>query len=294
MFKESKLSFAVGSVIAASLTGGAVAMHAAEIEEVIVTAQKRTESMQDTAIAVQAMEEQALDEQRIDTFVDYIKLLPSASAGGRGPGQNEIYIRGAAVDAINISVAEAQGSAPNVALYLDEQPVTAGGRNLDVYATDIARIEVLPGPQGTLYGASSQAGTVRLITNKPNMNEVEARLDGTTSATLEGEPSTALEGVLNVPVSSRAALRLAVFSDNQGGYIDNVYSQLWPDPAKNPRLPSPSGIMFVPAGAILQATNSPTEPLPCQAAPIRCSTSRPTTTTSSRKTSTTPPIAASA
>ncbi|MDE0007514.1 MAG: TonB-dependent receptor plug domain-containing protein, partial [Gammaproteobacteria bacterium] len=193
MFKESKLSRAVGSVIAVSLAGGAVVAQA-QIEEVIVTAQKRTESMQDTAIAVQAMEEQSLDEQRIDTFVDYIKLLPSATAGGRGPGQNEIYIRGAAVDAINISVAEAQGSAPNVALYLDEQPVTAGGRNLDVYATDIARIEVLPGPQGTLYGASSQAGTVRLITNKPNMDEVEARLDASTSATWEGEPSTALEG----------------------------------------------------------------------------------------------------
>lgn len=247
MFTESKLSRAVGSVIAVSLAGGAVVAQA-QIEEVIVTAQKRTESMQDTAIAVQAMEEQSLDEQRIDTFVDYIKLLPSASAGGRGPGQNEIYIRGAAVDAINISVAEAQGSAPNVALYLDEQPVTAGGRNLDVYATDIARIEVLPGPQGTLYGASSQAGTVRLITNKPNLNEVEARLDATTSATFEGEPSTALEGVLNVPLNDRAAVRLAVFSDNQGGYIDNVYSQLWPDPNKNPRLPSASGIMFVPAG----------------------------------------------
>ena len=69
---------------------------------------------------------------------------------GVGPGQNEIYIRGAAVDAINITVAESQGSAPNVALYLDEQPVTAGGRNLDVYISDMERIEVLPGPQGTL------------------------------------------------------------------------------------------------------------------------------------------------
>lgn len=247
MFKETKLSRAVGSAIAVSLAGGAVVAHA-EIEEIIVTAQKRAASLQDTPIAVQAMEEQSLDEQRIDTFADYIKLLPNAAAGGRGPGQNEIYIRGTAVDAINISVAEAQGSAPNVALYLDEQPVTAGGRNLDVYATDISRIEVLPGPQGTLYGASSQAGTVRLITNKPNLDAVEARLNATTSATTEGEPSAALEGVLNVPLTDRAAVRLAMFSDNQGGYIDNVYSQLWPDPAKNPRLPSRDGIMFVPAG----------------------------------------------
>ncbi len=244
MFSEKRLSRAIGSIVAASLAGGANA----QIEEVIVTAQKRSESMQDTAIAVQALDERKLDEQHIDTFVDYIKLLPSANAGGRGPGQNEIYIRGAAVDAINISVAEAQGSAPNVALYLDEQPVTAGGRNLDVYATDIARIEVLPGPQGTLYGASSQAGTVRLITNKPNFEEVEASLDGSTSATSDGEPSTSVEAVLNVPMGKDMAARLAVFSDSQGGYIDNVPALLWPDAAKNPRLPSPGGIVFVPAG----------------------------------------------
>ena len=65
------------------------------------------------------------------------------------------------------SYLQLKGSAPNVALYLDEQPVQVPGRNLDVYVADMERIEVLPGPQGTLFGASSQAGTVRLITNKP-------------------------------------------------------------------------------------------------------------------------------
>ena len=87
---------------------------------------------------------------------------------GVGPGQREIYIRGAATEQSKNTVVAVQGSSPAVALYVDEQPVSLGGRNLDVYAADLNRIEVLPGPQGTLFGASSQSGTVRLITNKPD------------------------------------------------------------------------------------------------------------------------------
>lgn len=220
----------------------------AEIDEIIVTARKRSESMQDTSVTVQVMEELDLDDQRIDSFADYVLYLPSISSGGRGPGQNEVYIRGAAVDAINISVAEAQGSAPNVALYLDEQPVTAGGRNLDVYVTDISRIEVLPGPQGTLYGSSSQAGTVRLITNKPVLNEFEMAFNAGSSITEGGAPSNKVEGVVNLPLmDDRLAIRAALFSSQLGGYIDNVPAIHLPDPLKNPRLPSSGGIQFVPA-----------------------------------------------
>ncbi len=83
------------------------------------------------------------------------------------PGMREIYIRGSATEQGSVTVSSAQGSAPGVALYLDETPVSFGGRNLDVYAADLERIEVLAGPQGTLFGASSQAGNMRMITNKP-------------------------------------------------------------------------------------------------------------------------------
>ena len=221
----------------------------AEIEEVIVTARKKAESMQDTAIALQTIGEFELEEQRIDSFSDYVMSSPGLASGGRGPGQNEIYIRGAAVDAINISVAEAQGSAPNVALYLDEQPVTAGGRNLDVYVTDIARIEVLPGPQGTLYGSSSQAGTVRLITNKPKLDEREFGFSAGASFTSEGSPSNQLEAMINIPViDNKFAVRAVLFNNQQGGYIDNVPGALLPNPTINPTLPPREGIQFVPAG----------------------------------------------
>ena len=239
-FQRSKINQAVVSAIV-SMTAGYAGADQGVIEEVVVTATKRSASMQDVPIAVQAMTENTLEEQNITSFEDYVKYLPSVNAGGRGPGQNEIYIRGAAVDAINISVAESQGSAPNVALYLDEQPVTAGGRNLDVYITDMERIEVLPGPQGTLYGASSQAGTVRLITNKPVIDEFGASLAAGFSSTSNGEPSDKVEAMINIPViEGKLAVRAAVYSDNKGGYIDNVEGTFTANPTLNPAYPGSS------------------------------------------------------
>lgn len=247
-FRHNNVKKLVFPAIATSLVG-TLPTTQAEIEEIIVTARKKTESLQDASISVQAIAESGLEEQRIDSFSDYVEQLPGVTAGGRGPGQNEIYIRGTAVDAINISVAEAQGSAPNVALYLDEQPVTAGGRNLDVYVADLSRIEVLPGPQGTLYGASSQAGTVRLITNKPILDKFSYGLEGGISTTRGGDPSNYLNATFNVPlIPNRVAIRAVLFGDQQGGYVDNVLNTFLPDPSINPRLPSPEGIEFVPAG----------------------------------------------
>jgi iron complex outermembrane receptor protein len=109
-----------------------------------------------------------------------------------------------------------------VAFYLDEQPLAQPGRNLDVYAADIKRVEVLPGPQGTLYGASSQAGTVRMITNEPLIGVFEASARFGTSFTENGEMSNNVEAVVNFPVSDNFALRGVVYVDSQGGYIDNV------------------------------------------------------------------------
>ena len=239
-FQRTKMNQAVVAAIV-SMTAGQATADQNVIEEVVVTATKRSASMQDIPIAVQAMTENTLKEQNVTSFEDYVKYLPSVTSGGRGPGQNEIYIRGAAVDAINITVAESQGSAPNVALYLDEQPVTAGGRNLDVYITDMERIEVLPGPQGTLYGASSQAGTVRLITNKPVIDEFAASMSADVSTTSGGEASDKVEAMINIPViDGKLAVRAAVYSDNKGGYIDNIEGSFTANPSVNPAYPGSS------------------------------------------------------
>ena len=228
MNSKHALQRAIRSAILGTAAGGAlVSGHAAaELEEVIVTATKRSASTQDIPIAVQALGQNTLNDMGVTNFEDYLVQLPGVTAGGSGPGQNTIYIRGVASTTPNLTTAGVAGLSPNVALYLDEQPLAQPGRNLDVYAADLNRIEVLAGPQGTLFGASSQAGTVRLITNKPDFSGTygKVRLGG--SFTKDGEMSNSATGVINLPVTDKLALRGVVYVDRQGGYIDNVAGTL--------------------------------------------------------------------
>ncbi len=189
---------------------------------IVVTAQRRSEDLQDVPVSVTAIGAEQLDELNIDTFEDYLEQIPTVTSGGNGPGQSTIYIRGLASTTPNITVAGVAGLAPNVALYLNDQPLSQPGRNLDVYAADLERIEVLSGPQGTLFGASSQAGVVRLITNKPDLSGYDAAASAGVSFTRGGEASYQGEVMINVPVSDTIALRGVVYLDDQGGYIDNV------------------------------------------------------------------------
>jgi len=220
-FKRNSLSAAVAVAIAGG-TGTEPASAQATIEEVVVTATKREESMQDVPVTVSALQGQDLEELRISSFQDYVQYLPNVVSQGTGPGQNEIFIRGAATSQTILTLSSVQGLQPSVALYLDEQPVALQGRNLDVYATDLARIEVLPGPQGTLFGASSQAGTVRLITNKPDHSRFDAGFDTSISSTSGGEMSNSVEGFVNLPLTDEFAVRVAAYNDHQGGWIDNL------------------------------------------------------------------------
>jgi outer membrane receptor protein involved in Fe transport len=225
MFKKSEISNAVGVALATS--AGLVSVPAAaEFEEITVTATKRATDLQDTPIAIQALGEEKLDELNIANFDDYIRYLPNVNSAGRGPGQSSVFIRGMATDSSDQTSIEIGAPVPNVALYLDEQPVSSGGRNLDLYTADIARVEVLPGPQGTLYGASSQAGTVRLITNKPVYNEFQAGFDASWSSTSKGDPSNSVEAFVNIPViDDKFAIRAVFYNAVEGGYIDNVFGE---------------------------------------------------------------------
>ena len=222
MFTRNKLNAAVLSVIAAS-TG---ANTYAEIDEIIVTATKRPESLQDVSIAVQAVTEETMDQLGVSNFEDYLLQLPGVTAGGSGPGQNTIYIRGVASTTPNLTTAGVAGLVPNVALYLDEQPLAQPGRNLDVYTADMSRVEVLAGPQGTLFGSSSQAGTVRLITNKPDHSDFASNIKLGTATVAEGDANTNLEVMVNAPLSDALAVRGVFYTDTKGGYIDNVAGTL--------------------------------------------------------------------
>ena len=232
----TKLMWGVSLIaIAGAVASGAVAQDTTpakkqvkerRLKSVQVTATKRTESAQSIPVTVTALGEQELEQLGVKNFNDYLVQLPGVTAGGSGPGQSTIYIRGLASTTPNLTTAGVAGLAPNVALYLDEQPVSQPGRNLDVYAADMERVEVLSGPQGTLFGASSQAGTVRLITNKPSLSGFDANFKASTSFTEGGDMSNSVEAMINVPVSDKFALRGVVYSDNAGGYIDNVAGTL--------------------------------------------------------------------
>ncbi len=213
---------ALSLAIATALLGTASNQAFAEIEEITVTATKREESLQDVPIAVTALTGQALEELGITNFADYVMQLPGVTAGGSGPGQNTIYIRGVASTTPNLTTAGVAGLAPNVAFYLDEQPLAQPGRNLDVYAADLQRIEVLSGPQGTLFGGSSQAGNVRLITNKPETGEMYGNVKLGYGTIADGDLSANIEAMINLPVSDTVALRGVFYSDTKGGWIDNV------------------------------------------------------------------------
>ena len=216
----------IGAIVSASpvmaQTQETTAQNNRRLNTVTVTATKRSESAQDIPVTVTALGEQELEQLGVKNFTDYLVQLPGVTAGGSGPGQNTIYIRGLASTTPNLTVAGVAGLAPNGAFYLDEQPLAQPGRNLDVYAADIERVEVLSGPQGTLFGASSQAGTVRLITNKPSLAGFDAGFKASTSFTEGGEMSNSVEAMLNIPVTDKLALRGVVYNDSQGGYIDNV------------------------------------------------------------------------
>ncbi|MBR0550992.1 TonB-dependent receptor [Stakelama marina] len=192
------------------------------VKEIVVTANRRTENLQDVPIAVQALGGDELDQTGVANFSDYLTQLPNVTAGGGGPGQKTIYIRGLASTTPNLTTAGVAGLAPNVSMYLDDQPLSQPGRNLDVYAADLSRIEVLSGPQGTLFGASSQAGVIRLITNDPKLGVFEGKAKAGVSFTKSGDMSENATVVLNVPVTDSIAVRGVAYLDHQGGYIDNV------------------------------------------------------------------------
>jgi outer membrane receptor protein involved in Fe transport len=196
---------------------------ATEIPEIIVTAQRREESTQNVPITIQALTGETLSQLNVQTFDDFMKFLPNISASGTGPGQSSIYMRGLSTGQTVVQGSGGQGSFPNVAVYLDEQAVQLPGRNLDIYSADLERIEVLEGPQGTLFGAGAQAGVIRYITNKPKLDSTEANVDAGYAVTAHGDPSSNATGVLNLPIiPGTLAVRGVIYNDSRGGYIDNI------------------------------------------------------------------------
>ena len=219
-FIESTPSLRSRGSLALMLLAGMPAAFAQEqdpssgtLEEVVVTAQKREENLQSVPVSVQAIGNAKLEQLHIQSFDDYAKYLPSLTFQTTGPGTVDVIMRGV----------PSNGLLPTVGTYLDEQPVTmALVGMLDVHIYDIARVEALAGPQGTLYGASSEAGTLRIITNKPDPSGFKAgyELQGTVAA--HSDAGYLAQGYVNLPLFEKAAVRLVGWDEHDGGYIDNI------------------------------------------------------------------------
>jgi len=193
------------------------------IQEVVVTAQRRSENAQDVPIAIQAFTGDTLQQLNVTNFDDLLKYLPNVVAPSAGPGQDQIFMRGLSAGNVATQSGGSINGFPNVAIYLDEQSGQLPGRNLDVYAADLERVEVLEGPQGTLFGAGAQAGVIRYITNKPKLNVTEGSVSGSYGVTAGGDPNTDITAVLNLPlIADKLAVRGVVYDDRRGGYINNV------------------------------------------------------------------------
>lgn len=186
--------------------------------DIVVTAQKRSESIQKVPISILALSPETLDQHQVMSFDDYTKLLPSASYQTLGPGLSTLSFRGI----FSGKDGNVSASQPTSGVYLDEVPVTTIGALLDVHIYDVARVEALAGPQGTLFGASSLAGTLRIITNKPDPSEVSGSYDLQLNKFGEGDVGGSIEGYVNVPLNERTALRIVGFYKHDGGYIDNT------------------------------------------------------------------------
>lgn len=206
------------SALLASHGGFAQSTDTGVLESVIVTAQKRQEDLQAVPVSIQALGTTKLEELHIQNFDDYVKFLPSVSFTTLGPGFGVAYMRGVASGENN----NHSGPQPTVGMYLDEQPITTIQGSLDIHLYDMARVEALAGPQGTLYGASSMAGTIRLITNKPDAEAFDAGYDVELNSVKNGEAGYVAEGFLNIPLTENAAIRLVGWYDKESGFIDNV------------------------------------------------------------------------
>ncbi len=205
--------------------------------EVIITAHETVENYQDVPVTVQAIGGEELERLSISNFDDLLRFIPNVTSNGTGPGASNIFIRGLGSVSTGTQSQSTIGAFPNVALYLDEQSMQFPARNNDVYLVDMARVEVLEGPQGVLLGGGAEAGAVRYVTNKPTLSATTGELNAGYGVTAHGDPNDTLNAVLNVPLISDAlAVRAVLFTDHRGGYIDNVPATIAYLPASNAAL----------------------------------------------------------
>ncbi len=205
-----------GAADASTAAGGG-----SRVEEVVVTANRAgAESLQNVALAVSAVNIQKLDRANTINFTDLARFTPSLSITENAPGDNKIDMRGLSTGGYASSDTSDRSL---VAVYLDDTPISVQGQTPDLRVFDLDRVEVLRGPQGTLYGAGSMAGTIRFITAKPSTHAFFGTAEVTGSETEHGSGNYSVRGMVNIPlVNDKLAVRATVYQGEDSGFIDNI------------------------------------------------------------------------
>jgi len=200
--------------LAQSAPASNVAAPASAVSEVVITATKRSAPLQKVPIAVTALTGAVITKMGGSDFADIAGAVPGLSFENDRAGENRTYIRG---------VTELAGGAPSVGVYMDDIPITTfSGEQVNLKTFDVQRVEVLRGPQGTLYGEGSEGGTIRIVTNKPDTNTFSGEIFALGSGTDRGGFNDELDGALNLPlVADKLAVRATAMWSDYDGWTSN-------------------------------------------------------------------------
>ena len=229
MNSNQKLSYAIAAILSGSAAGFAHAAAATDteasdsIQEITVTAQRRSENIQNVPITIQALTAETLNQLSVTTFNDYVKYLPNVTAPNNGPGQGNIFMRGLSVGSAGSQSSGTDRRFPERRHLLGRsvRPV-AGAQPRHLCRRPRAHRNSRRSA-GHLFGAGAQAGVVRYITNKPKLNVTEGNVEAGYGVTAHGDPNSDLTAVLNLPlIQDHLAMRAVIYNDRRGGYIDNV------------------------------------------------------------------------
>ena len=192
-------------------------------EEMVVTARKQEETVQEVPISVAAPSEQQLRDRGAETIEDIATNVAGFTVQNLGPGQSQVAMRGVSAGQI---VRDQPGVKEQVGIYLDESVISLSLFTPDVDLFDLSRVEILRGPQGTLFGSGSLAGTVRYITNQPRLGVSESVGELTLSSISDGSMGGSAKAAVNVPIGDNVAMRAVGYYTKYGGYIDAVQPNL--------------------------------------------------------------------
>jgi len=219
-FNKTPLAQAVAIAVATTGVNAVAQETEGVLDEIIVTATKREMNLQDIPQSIQAFSEEDIKKLGLTNMADYMKAIPSMSTVAVSPGRNEVVFRG-------VSTGEgAWRIESGSAVYLGDIPMTSATQAVDPKTVDVARIEALPGPQGTLFGSSSQSGALRIIPNQADTSGGYGAIDVAGTYMSKGSPGHSVEGFVNLPlVEDKLAVRVVLFDSKSGGYIDNVLGE---------------------------------------------------------------------